>query len=153
MEPIIASVFFLLVFLFFFAYFVPFRLWIAAWSSQAYVPLTQLVGMRLRRIPPREIVEPHISAVKAGLEIPIGSMEAHLLAGGNVMKVVNALISADKAGIDLTFQRATAIDLAGRDVLEAVKMSVNPKVITTPTVAAMAKDGIQVKAISRVTVR
>ena len=151
--PVVATVFVLLVFLFVLSYFVPVRLWIAAWSSQAYVPLTQLVGMRLRRIPPQVIVEPHISAVKAGLVIPIGSLEAHFLAGGNVMRVVNALISADKAGIELTFQRATAIDLAGRDVLEAVKMSVNPKVITTPTVAAMAKDGIQVKAVSRVTVR
>jgi uncharacterized protein YqfA (UPF0365 family) len=153
MSPVVILIFLLLVFLIVLSYFVPIRLWIAAWSSQAYVPLTQLVGMRLRRISPQAIVEPHISAVKAGLSIPIGSLEAHMLAGGNVTRVVNALISADKAGIELTFQRATAIDLAGRDVLEAVKMSVNPKVITTPTVTAMAKDGIQVRAISRVTVR
>ncbi|MEM1204274.1 MAG: flotillin-like protein FloA [Acidobacteriota bacterium] len=140
-------------FLFVFTYLVPVRLWIAAWSSQAYVPLTALVGMRLRRIPPKQVVEPRISAVKAGLDLSIEALESHYLAGGNVARVVYALISADKAGIDLSFQRAAAIDLAGRDVLEAVKMSVNPKVITTPQVAAMAQDGIQVKAISRVTVR
>ena len=109
--------------------------------------------MRLRRVPPKVVVEPRISAVKAGLDLNTDELEAHYLAGGNVANVVNALISADKAGIELSFQRAAAIDLAGRDVLEAVKMSVNPKVIKTPLVAAVAKDGIQVKALSRVTVR
>ena len=134
-------------------YMVPIRLWISAAASGAYISLISLVGMRLRRIPPKVIVEPRISAVRAGLEIKSDDLESHDLAGGDVNKVVLALISADKAGIELTFQRASAIDLAGRDVLEAVKMSVNPKVINTPVVAAVAKDGIQLKAISRVTVR
>ena len=134
-------------------YMVPIRLWISAAASNAYVSLISLIGMRLRRIPPRTIVEPRISAVRAGIDLDTGDLESHYLAGGDVNKVVLALISADKAGIELSFQRASAIDLAGRDVLEAVKMSVNPKVINTPVVAAVAKDGIQVKAISRVTVR
>ena len=140
-------------FLFLFTYFIPVRLWLAARFSGAPVSLVTLIGMRIRRVPPTLIVEPRISAIKAGLDIDVGSLESHFLAGGNVARVVNALISADKAGISLSFQRAAAIDLAGRDVLEAVKMSVNPKVITTPMVAAVAKDGIQLKAISRVTVR
>jgi uncharacterized protein YqfA (UPF0365 family) len=134
-------------------YFVPIRLWIAAASSGAYVGLTNLIGMRLRRVNPSAIVIPRISAIKAGLKIDINQLEAHYLAGGNVSQVVNALISADKAKIPLTWERATAIDLAGRNVLEAVQMSVNPKVITAPKVAAVAKDGIQLMAISRVTVR
>jgi uncharacterized protein YqfA (UPF0365 family) len=134
-------------------YVVPVPLWIAAWSSGAYVGLMTLVGMRLRRVPPATIVNARISAVKAGLEIPIEPLEAHYLAGGNVVRVVNALISADKANIDMPFKRAAAIDLAGRDVLEAVKMSVIPKVIETNRVAAVAKDGIQLIAVSRVTVR
>jgi len=104
-------------------------------------------------VPPAAIVRPKISATKAGLDVMLDRMEAHYLAGGNVNAVILALISADKANIDLTFERATAIDLAGRDVLEAVKVSVNPKVINTPLIAAVAKDGIQVKATSRVTVR
>ena len=136
-----------------FGYFIPVRLWIAAASSGASVGLGALIGMRLRRVPPKLVVEPRISAAKAGVDLRLDSLEAHYLAGGNVQRVVNALISADKAGIELSFQRAAAIDLAGRDVLEAVKMSVNPKVIKTPLVAAVAKDGIQVKAMSRVTVR
>ncbi|MCB0219267.1 MAG: flotillin-like protein FloA [Chrysiogenetes bacterium] len=140
-------------FFFIFSYLIPLRLWLAAWFSGAYVPLSALIGMRFRRVPPKVVVEPRISAIKAGLQMPSSALEAHFLAGGNVYNVVNALISADKAGIKLTFERAAAIDLAGRDVLEAVKMSVNPKVITTPVVAAVAKDGIQLKAISRVTVR
>ncbi len=139
--------------LFLFTYFIPVRLWLAARFSGATVGLRDLIGMRIRRVPPSVIVEPRISAIKAGLDIGVGELEAHYLAGGNVANVINALISADKAGITLTFKRAAAIDLAGRDVLEAVKMSVNPKVITTPVVAAVAKDGIQLKAISRVTVR
>jgi len=112
-----------------------------------------LVGMRLRKVPPRQIIVPKISATKAGIEIELDRMEAHFLAGGDVNVVVLALISADKANIDLTFERAASIDLAGRDVLDAVKMSVNPKVINTPLIAAIAKDGIQVKATCRVTVR
>ena len=118
-------------------YMVPIRLWVSAAASGAYISLISLVGMRLRRIPPKVIVEPRISAVRAGLEIKSDDLESHYLAGGDVNKVVLALISADKAGIELTFQRASAIDLAGRDVLEAVKMSVNPKVINTPVVAAV----------------
>jgi uncharacterized protein YqfA (UPF0365 family) len=134
-------------------YVVPVPLWIAAWSSGAYVGLLTLVGMRLRRVPPATIVNARISAVKAGLQMPIETLEAHYLAGGNVVRVVNALISADKANIDMPFKRAAAIDLAGRDVLEAVKMSVIPKVIETARIAAVAKDGIQLIAVSRVTVR
>jgi uncharacterized protein YqfA (UPF0365 family) len=112
-----------------------------------------LIGMRLRRVPPSIIVEGMIGATKAGLDLNMEKLEAHFLAGGNVKRVVNALISADKANIELPFERAAAIDLAGRDVLEAVKMSVLPKVIETPVVSAVAKDGIQLKAIARVTVR
>ncbi|MEM7350784.1 MAG: flotillin-like protein FloA [Acidobacteriota bacterium] len=147
--------FFLLVvaFVMFVLYMVPVRLWISAAASGAYISLVSLIGMRFRRIPPKVIVEPRISAFRAGLQIKSDDLESHYLAGGDVNKVVLALISADKAGIALSFQRASAIDLAGRDVLEAVKMSVNPKVINTPVVAAVAKDGIQVKALSRVTVR
>jgi len=134
-------------------YLVPLRLWIAAWSSGAHVGLVTLIGMRLRRVPPDTIVTARISVVKAGLAISIDNLEAHYLAGGNVVRVVNALISADKANIVMPFQRAAAIDLAGRDVLEAVKMSVLPKVIETARIAAVAKDGIQLIAVSRVTVR
>jgi uncharacterized protein YqfA (UPF0365 family) len=134
-------------------YFIPLRLWIAAWSSGAYVGLVTLIGMRLRRVPPGTVVTARISAVKAGLSISIDDLEAHFLAGGNVVRVVNALISADKANIAMPFKRAAAIDLAGRDVLEAVKMSVLPKVIETARIAAVAKDGIQLIAVSRVTVR
>lgn len=134
-------------------YVVPLRLWVAAWASGAYVGLTTLIGMRLRRVPPGTVVTARISAVKAGLDVSIDDLEAHYLAGGNVTKVVNALISADKANIPLPLKRAAAIDLAGRDVLEAVRMSVLPKVIQTPRIAAVARDGIQLIAISRVTVR
>ncbi|HET8770450.1 MAG TPA: flotillin-like protein FloA [Gemmatimonadaceae bacterium] len=134
-------------------FLVPLNLWIAAWASGAYVSLATLVGMRLRRVPPGTVINARISAVKAGLDVSLNDLEAHYLAGGNVVRVVNALISADKANIPLPFQRAAAIDLAGRDVLEAVKMSVIPKVIETPRIAAIAKDGIQLIAVSRVTVR
>jgi uncharacterized protein YqfA (UPF0365 family) len=134
-------------------YLVPIPLWIAAWASGAYVGLFTLIGMRLRRVPPGTVVTARISAVKAGLDISVNDLEAHYLAGGNVVRVVNALISADKANIVMPFKRAAAIDLAGRDVLEAVKMSVIPKVIETPKIAAVAKDGIQLIAVSRVTVR
>ncbi|MCW5629932.1 MAG: flotillin-like protein FloA [Rhodoferax sp.] len=134
-------------------YLVPVPLWIAAWASGAYVGLFTLVAMRLRRVPPHTVVTARISAVKAGIDIPLNDLEAHFLAGGNVVRVVNAMISADKASIPLPFKRAAAIDLAGRNVLEAVQMSVLPKVIETPRIAAVAKDGIQLIVVSRVTVR
>ncbi|MCB9655136.1 MAG: flotillin-like protein FloA [Deltaproteobacteria bacterium] len=137
----------------FFFYFVPVGLWVAALSSGAGVGIFQMVAMRLRRVPPVRIVNPRISAVKAGLNIPVEKLEAHFLAGGSVENVVYALISANNAGIKLDFDRAAAIDLAGRSVLDAVKMSVNPRVIQTPKVAAVAQDGIQLTALSRVTVR
>ena len=144
----------IVIFLSLFTYFIPIGLWITAYFSGVKVAIFKdLMGMRLRKVPPREIVGPKISATKAGLDVSLDRMEAHFLAGGNVNLVILALISADKANIDLSFERATAIDLAGRDVLEAVKLSVNPKVINTPLVAAVAKDGIQVKALCRVTVR
>ncbi|MCE2449111.1 MAG: flotillin-like protein FloA [Candidatus Latescibacteria bacterium] len=144
----------IIIFLSLFTYFVPIGLWITAYFAGVKVAIFRdLVGMRLRKVPPRQIVGPKISATKAGLDVGLDRMEAHFLAGGNVNLVILALISADKANIDLSFERATAIDLAGRDVLEAVKLSVNPKVINTPLVAAVAKDGIQVKALCRVTVR
>jgi uncharacterized protein YqfA (UPF0365 family) len=141
----------LLIFLFF--YFVPIGLWVTAIFSGARVGLGTLVGMRLRKVNPSDIVRPYISATKAGLDLKVSQMEAHYLAGGNVNRVVQALISADRANIDLPWQRATAIDLAGRDVHEAVQVSVNPKVIQTPRVSAVAKDGIQLIAVARVTVR
>lgn len=128
-------------------------LWIQALVSGAKVGLFNIIFMRFRKVPPKLIVESKIMAVKAGIDISTDSLESHFLAGGNVSRVIQALIAADKANIELTFNRASAIDLAGRDVLEAVQMSVNPKVIETPLVAAMAKDGIQLKALSRVTVR
>ncbi len=133
--------------------FIPIGLWIRAAASGVRVPFMTLFGMRFRKVDPTRIVDPLITATKAGLSLGINELEAHFLSGGNVARVVNALISADKAGIPLTFKQATAIDLAGRDVLEAVQVSVNPKVITTPKVAAMAKDGIQMLALARVTVR
>jgi len=134
-------------------YLVPIPLWIAAWASGAYVGLFTLIGMRLRRIPPNTVITARISAVKAGLDLSVNDLESHYLAGGNVVRLVNAMISADKANIPLPFKRAAAIDLAGRNVLEAVQMSVLPKVIETPKIAAVAKDGIQLIAVSRVTVR
>ncbi len=134
-------------------YFVPIGLWITAIFSGVRVGLGTLIGMRLRKVVPAEIIRPLISATKAGIDLDIGQMEAHFLAGGRVESVVTALISADRANIDLPWKRATAIDLAGRDVLEAVQVSVNPKVIETPRIAAVAKDGIQVIAVARVTVR
>jgi uncharacterized protein YqfA (UPF0365 family) len=142
-----------IILLIFFFYFVPLGLWITALFSGVKVSIGTLIGMRLRKVPPADIVRPLISATKAGLDLEVGQMEAHYLAGGNVGRVVTALISADRANIELPWKRATAIDLAGRDVLEAVQVSVNPKVIQTPRVAAVAKDGIQVIAVARVTVR
>jgi uncharacterized protein YqfA (UPF0365 family) len=137
-----------------FMYFIPLGLWVTAYFSGVRVKLIRdLMGMRLRKVPPVLIIRPLITAHKAGIEVDAQQLEAHYLAGGQVQKVVNALISADKANIDLTFERATAIDLAGRDVFEAVQTSVNPKGIETPAISAVAKDGIQVRAIARVTVR
>jgi len=128
-------------------------LWMQALISGARVGLFNIVFMRFRKVPPKLIVESKIMAVKAGIDITTDALESHFLAGGNVLRVVQALIAADKANIPLVFKRAAAIDLAGRNVLEAVQMSVNPKVIETPRVAAVAKDGIQLMALTRVTVR
>jgi uncharacterized protein YqfA (UPF0365 family) len=140
--------------IFLFFYFVPLGLWVTAFFSGVKVSIVRdLIGMRLRKVPPGPIVKAAITASKAGLDIGIGKLEAHYLAGGNVHKVIQALISADKANLGLIFERAAAIDLAGRDVFEAVQISVNPKVIETPPITALAKDGIQVRAIARVTVR
>ena len=139
--------------LFVFLYFVPVGLWITALFSNVKVGLLELVGMRFRKVPPSVIVNSLITATKAGLHLTTNDLETHYLAGGNVPTVIRALISADKANISLTFKQATAIDLAGRDVFEAVQISVNPKVINTPNVAAVAADGIQLIAKARVTVR
>ena len=136
-----------------FLYLVPIGIWFQALVSGVYTSLIQLVFMRFRKVPPSVIVGNLISASKAGLKIKQNDLEAHYLAGGHVDSVVNALISADKANMNLDFKTATAIDLAGRDVLKAVQTSVNPKVIDTPPVAAVAKDGIQLIAKARVTVR
>ena len=149
----VAALILVIVVLGFVLYLVPIPLWVAAWASGAYVGLPTLVGMRLRRVPPGTVVTARISSVKAGLDIPLNDLEAHYLAGGNVVNVVIAMISADKANIPMPFKRAAAIDLAGRDILAAVKMSVIPKVIETPRIAAVAKDGIQLHAFCRVTVR
>lgn len=136
-----------------FLYFIPVGLFMTALFAGVRVGLFQLFGMRVRKVPPAVIVNSLITAHKAGIPTTTDKLESHFLAGGNVQKVVAALISADKAGIHLSWEKATAIDLAGRDVLEAVKISVNPKVIETPPVAAMARNGIQVRAIAKVTVR
>lgn len=142
------------VFFIFLLWFVPVGLWIAATFSGVRVRIfVDLVGMRLRRVSPQVIVNAQISAVKAGLNLKISDLEAHLLARGDVTSVVNALIAADKAKIELPFQQAAAIDLAGRDVFEAVQVSVNPKVIATPSVSAVALDGVQLLATARVTLR
>ena len=149
----IAFIFVALIALMAFLYFVPLGLWIQAWTSGAHVGIGTLVAMRLRRVPPASVIAPRIAALRAGLQVTMQQLEGHLLAGGNVGLVVRALISADKADIPLTLERAAAIDLAGRNVLEAVQMSVLPKVITTPKITAMAKDGIQVSAYVKITVR
>jgi uncharacterized protein YqfA (UPF0365 family) len=138
---------------FMFMYFVPVGLWITAVFAGVKVTIGELIGMRIRKVPPGVIVNSLITATKAGLQVTTRELETHFLAGGNVPNVIRALISADKANISLSFKQATAIDLAGRDVFEAVQISVNPKVITTPKVAAVAADGIQLIAIARVTVR
>src|SRR5690554_3433265 len=144
----------IIVLFFLFLYYVPVILWFSALVTGVRTSLIQLVLMRVRKVPPTVIVRALIAARKAGLDsIKLDELEAHFLAGGNVERVVHALISASKANIDLSFKTATAIDLAGRDVFEAVQMSVNPKVINTPPVTAVSKDGIQLIAKARVTVR
>ncbi len=143
----------IVIFLSLFFYFIPLGLWISAVAAGVKVGFFNLIGMRLRRVVPSLIVGPMIKSHKAGLKLGSDQLEAHYLAGGNVDRVVDALIAAQRAEIDLSFERAAAIDLAGRDVLEAVQMSVNPKVIQTPVVTAVAMDGIQVMATARVTVR
>ena len=148
---IIVAIVFLLILL---VYYIPLGLFITAYFSGVKLKIFRdLVGMRLRKVSPPVIVRSMISATKADIHIVSDKLEAHYLAGGNVIKVVNALISASKANLPLSFEKAAAIDLAGRDVLEAVKMSVLPKVIETPLVSAVAKDGIQLKAMARITVR
>lgn len=143
----------IIVFFSIFFSFVPIGLWISALAAGVRIGIFNLVGMRLRRVVPSSIVIPLIKANKAGLDVSSNKLEAHYLAGGNVDRVINSLIAAQRANIPLEFERAAAIDLAGRNVLEAVQMSVNPKVIETPIVAAIAKDGIELKAKARVTVR
>lgn len=145
----VAAIIFLVVFF----NFIPVGLWISAWAAGVRVGILTLIGMRLRRVPPARIVMPLIKAMKAGLHVTIDKLEAHYLAGGNVDRVVDALIAAHRAQIELDFERAAAIDLAGRNVLEAVQMSVNPRVIATPVIAAVAQNGIELKVMARVTVR
>jgi uncharacterized protein YqfA (UPF0365 family) len=140
-----------LVLIYFLASF--FSLWLQALFSKASVGIFQLLGMRLRKVNPRMIVESRILSVKAGIPVETNLLEAHYLSGGNVLRVVQAIIAANKANINLSFAESAAIDLAGRNVLEAVQMSVNPKVITTPKVSAVALDGIQLQAVTRITVR
>ncbi len=151
--PLLALVVVIVIFVAVIFSFIPLGLWISALAARVPVGIFSLIGMRLRRVIPVKIVAPLIKATKAGLDLNVNKLEGHFLAGGNVDRVVNALIAAQRAEIPLQFERAAAIDLAGRDVLEAVQMSVNPKVIETPVVAAVAKDGIEVKARAKVTVR
>ncbi len=151
--PILALIVVIVIFLAVVFSFIPIGLWISALAARVDVGIFALIGMRLRRVIPVKIVAPLIKATKAGLDLSVNKLEGHFLAGGNVDRVVNALIAAQRAEIPLLFERAAAIDLAGRDVLQAVQMSVNPKVIETPVVAAVAKDGIEVKARAKVTVR
>lgn len=150
-RTVILGIILLLIVLFF--SFVPVGLWISALASGVKVGIFDLIGMRLRRVAPARIVMPMIKATKAGISTKLNQLEAHYLAGGNVNSVVNALIAAERAQISLTFEQASAIDLAGRDVFEAVKMSVTPKVIETPLISAVAKDGIELLVKARVTVR
>jgi uncharacterized protein YqfA (UPF0365 family) len=133
--------------------FIPLRLWISASAAGVHVSFFSLIGMRLRRVKPERIINPMIKGTKAGLNMSVNQLESHLLSGGRVDNVVDALIAAHRANLDLTFERAAAIDLAGRNVFEAVRMSVTPKIIETPWISAVAKDGIEVKVIARVTVR
>jgi len=150
---IIVAVIGVFIFILVFLYFVPLNLWITAVFSGVKISIIQLILMRIRKVPPAVIVNALITATKAGLKVTANEIETHYLAGGHVNNVIKALISADKANIPLSFQLATAIDLAGRDVFDAVQMSVNPRVIDTKPIAAMAKDGIQLIAKARVTVR
>jgi len=150
---IAGAVVLVLIFIAIFLRFVPIPLWISAKFSGAKVGIGALIGMRLRRVNPEKIVRPLIKITKANVPVPVGQLEAHHLAGGRVDAVVNALIAANRANLDLPFEQAAAIDLAGRDVFEAVRMSVNPKVIETPMISAMAINGIEIKAVARVTVR
>ena len=143
----------IILFLWLFFTFIPIGLWISAIAANVKIPIGTLIGMKLRRVAPIRIVIPQIKAVKAGLDLSINKLEAHYLAGGNVDRVVNALIAAQRAQFNLEFERAAAIDLAGRDVLEAVQMSVNPKVIETPGISAIAKNGIELIAKAKITVR
>ncbi len=143
----------IILFLALFFTFVPVALWISALAAGVKVGIVNLIAMRLRRVVPSRIVNPMIKASKAGLDVNINNLEAHYLAGGNVDRVVDSLIAAQRADIPLEFERAAAIDLAGRNVLEAVQMSVNPKVIETPVIAAIAKNGIELRAKAKVTVR
>ncbi|RNB82288.1 UPF0365 family protein [Brevibacillus fluminis] len=151
--PLILMIVVALIVLSVFFSFVPVMLWISALASGVRIGIITLVAMRLRRVYPARIVNPLIKARKAGLELDTNQLESHYLSGGNVDRVVDALVAAQRADIPLGFERAAAIDLAGRDVLQAVQMSVNPKVIETPVVAAMAKNGIEVRAKAKVTVR
>ncbi len=148
---ILSGVVLLLIVLFF--VFVPVGLWVSSLAANVRVSIFNMIGMRLRRVVPSAIVLPLIKARKAGLELSVNQLEAHYLAGGHVDNVVNALIASERAGIDLPFEKAAAIDLAGRDVLDAVRMSVNPKVIETPNISSVAKDGIELLVKARVTVR
>ena len=143
----------ILIFISIFLSFVPIGLWVTAFFSGVRIKISELIGMKLRRVKPSRIVRPAIKATKAGLDLEIASLEAHYLAGGNVNTLVDALIAAQRANIPLQFERAAAIDLAGRDVLEAVQVSVNPKVIETPNISAVAQDGIEVIVKAKVTVR
>lgn len=136
-----------------FLHFVPLGLWVSAMAAGVNVGIFTLMGMRLRRVSPSKIVLPLVKANKAGLDVNVNQLEAHYLAGGDVDRVVDALIAAERASIPLSFERAAAIDLAGREVLEAVQMSVNPKVIETPIISAVAQNGIELKVRARVTVR
>ncbi len=142
-----------IIFLILFFSFVPVGLWITAYFSGVKIRISTLIGMKLRRVSPRKIVIPMIKATKAGLDLKIENLEAHYLAGGNVNTLVDALIASERANIPLQFERGAAIDLAGRNVLEAVQVSVNPKVIETPNISAVAQDGIEVVVKAKVTVR
>lgn len=156
MEPIVLTVVIIIaavVFLIILFSLIPVRLWVSAMAAGVPVKISALIGMKLRKVSPAKIVLPLIKATKAGIQTNTDKLEAHYLAGGNVNRVVDALIAAKKAGIPLEFEQATGIDLAGRDVLAAVQTSVNPKVIETPVIAAIAKNGIELKAKARVTVR
>ena len=151
LAPIVAVLVLIVIFMFF--WFVPVGLWIAAIAAGAQLRISELIGMRLRRVNPNVIVKALISGHKAGLKVVTTELEAHYLAGGDILNVISALIAADKAKIDLSFQQSSAIDLAGRDVFEAVQVSVNPRVITTPNISALALDGVELIATVRITVR